>query len=154
MTNILKDIIKAFNNTDTNLEIFNKGFADEIIFDQDLSGLIYWDIKFLRINFEKVNFSGSYFTNCKFENCKFENCKFEKTFMRKSEFTDCTFKNCNLIDSSFSKVEFDNNLFRNCQFYNINLGWSCWLDCILKKTKFEQVDFEGATLSNLKIKFK
>jgi uncharacterized protein YjbI with pentapeptide repeats len=67
--------------------------------------------------------------------------------MRKSEFTNCTFKSYNLINSSLSKVEFDNNIF-----YKVNLGWSCCLDCIFIKTKFEQVDFEDATLSNLKIK--
>ena len=103
---------------------------------------VFWDLKF-----SKINFSGSYFTDC-----KFENCTFEKTVMRKSEFTDCTFKNCNMINSGFSKVEFDNNLFIDCQFYKVDLGWSCWLDCILRKTRFEKVDFEGATLSNLKIK--
>lgn len=146
MTNTLKDIIARFDSN-RNLEIVNQAFANEIIFAQDLSMSVFWDLKFSKINFEKVNFSGSYFTDC-----KFENCTFEKTVMRKSEFTDCTFKSCNLINSSFSKVEFDNNLFIDCQFYRVDLGWSCWLDCIFRKTKFEQVDFEGATLSNLKIK--
>lgn len=146
MTHTLKDIIATFDSN-RNLEIVNQTFANEIIFAQDLSMSVFWDLKFSKINFEKVNFSGSYFTDC-----KFENCTFEKTVMRKSEFTDCTFKSCNLINSSFSKVEFDNNLFIDCQFYKVDLGWSCWLDCIFRKTKFEQVDFEGATLSNLKIK--
>jgi uncharacterized protein YjbI with pentapeptide repeats len=146
MTHTLKDIIAIFDSN-RNLEIVNQAFANEIIFAQDLSMSVFLDLKFSKINFEKVNFSGSYFTDC-----KFENCTFEKTVMRKSEFTDCTFKSCNLINSRFSKVEFDNNLFIDCQFYRVDLGWSCWLDCIFRKTKFEQVDFEGATLSNLKIK--
>ena len=141
-----KDIIATFDSN-RNLEIVNQVFVNEIIFAQDLSMSVFWDIKFSKINFEKVNFSGSYFTDC-----KFENCTFEKTVMRKSEFTDCAFKNCNLINSSFSKVEFDNNLFIDCQFCKVDLGWSCWVDSIFRKTKFEQVDFEGVTLSNLKIK--
>lgn len=103
---------------------------------------VFWGLKFSKINFGKVNFSGSYLTDC----------KFEKMVMRKSEFTDCTFKSCNLINFSSSKVEFDNNLFTDCQFYKVNLVWSCCLDCIFIKTKFEQVDFEDAILSNLKIK--
>lgn len=146
MIHTLKDIIATFDSN-RNLEIVNQAFANEIIFAQDLSMSVFWDLKFSKINFFKVNFSGSYFTDC-----KFENCTFEKTVMRKSEFTDCTFKSCNLINSSFSKVEFDNNLFVDCQFYRVDLGWSCWLDCIFRKMKFEQVDFEGPTLSNLKIK--
>ena len=146
MTHTLKDIIATFDSN-RNLEIVSQTFANEIIFAQDLSMSVFWDLKFSKINFEKVNFSGSYFTDC-----KFKNCTFEKTVMRKSKFTDCTFKSCNLINSNFSKVEFDNNLFIDCQFYRVDLGWSCWLDCIFRKTKFEQVDFEGATLSNLKIK--
>lgn len=146
MTHTLKDIIKTSDNN-RNLEIVNQAFTNEIIFAQDLSMSVFWDLKFSKINFEKVNFSGSYFTDC-----KFENCTFEKTVMRKSEFTDCTFKSCNMKNSGFSKVEFDNNLFIDCQFYNVHLGWSCWLDCILRKTRFEEIDFEGATLSNLKIK--
>ncbi len=146
MPHTLNDIIATVDSS-KNLEIFNQAFANEGIFAQNLSMSVFWDLKFLKINFKKVNFSGSYFTDC-----KFENCTFEETVMRKSEFTDCTFKSCNLINSSFSKVEFDNNLFIDCQFYRVDLGWSCWLDCIFRKTKFEQVDFEGATLSNLKIK--
>ena len=146
MTHTLKDIIATFDSN-RNLEIVSQTFANEIIFAQDLSMSVFWDLKFSKINFSKINFSGSYFTDC-----KFENCTFEKTVMRKSEFTDCIFKSCNLINSSFSKVEFDNNIFIDCQFYRVNLGWSYWLDCIFRKTKFEQVDFEGATLSNLKIK--
>ena len=146
MTHTLKDIIKTSDNN-RNLEIVNQAFTNEIIFAQDLSMSVFWDLKFSKINFEKVNFSGSYFTDC-----KFENCTFEKTVMRKSEFTDCTFKSCNMKNSSFSKVDFDKNLFIDCQFYKVHLGWSCWLDCILRKTRFEEIDFEGATLSNLKIK--
>ena len=146
MLHTFKDIIATFDSS-KNLEIVNQAFANEMIFAQDLSMSVFWNLKFSNFNFSKVNFSGSYFTDC-----KFENCTFEKTVMRKSEFTDCTFKSCNLINSSFSKVEFDNNLFTDCQFSRVDLGWSCWLDCIFRKTKFEQVDFEGATLSNLKIK--
>ena len=147
MTNTLKDIIAATFDSNKNLEITSQAFENETIFTQDLSMSVFWDRKFSKINFENVNFSGSYFTDC-----KFENCIFEKTVMRKSEFTNCTFKSCNLINSSFSKVEFDNNLFIDCQFYKVNLGWSCWLNCILRKTKFERVDFEGSTFSDLKIK--
>ena len=146
MLHRFKDIITRFDSS-KNLEIVNQAFANEMIFAQDLSMSVFWNLKFSNINFSKVNFSGSYFTDC-----KFENCTFEKMVMRKSEFTDCTFKSCNLINSSFSKVEFDNNFFTDCQFYGVNLGWSCWLDCVFRKTKFEQVDFEGATVSNLKLK--
>ena len=146
MIKTLKNII-ATVNSNKNLEIVNQAFANETLFDQDLSMSVFWDLTFSKIHFKKINFSGSYFTDC-----KFENCTFEKTVMRKSEFTDCTFKRCNLIGSSFSKVEFDDNLFIDCQFDRVDLGWSCWLDCIVRKTKLEQVDFEGATFSNLKIK--
>ena len=142
----LKEILEISNNNN-NLEIVNQAFTNEIIFTQDLSMSVFCDLKFSKIKFKKINFTGSYFTDC-----KFENCTFEKTVMRKSEFTDCTFKSCNMKNSSFSKVDFDKNLFIDCQFYKINLGWSYWLDCIIRKTKFEEIDFEGATLSNLEIK--
>ena len=146
MPNTFRDIIATFDNS-KNLKIVDQAFANEIIVAQDLSISVFGDLKFSKINFYKVNSSGSYFTNC-----KFENCTFEKTVMQKSEFTDCKFKSCNLINSSFSKVEFDNSFFTDCQFYKVNSGWSCCLECIIRKTKFEQVDFESATLSNLKIK--
>ena len=72
--------------------------------------------------------------------------------MRKFEFIDCKFKSCNLIKSNFSRGEFDKHLFIDCQFYRVNLGSSYWLDCIFRKTRSEEVNFEGAILSNLKIK--
>jgi hypothetical protein len=34
----------------------------------------------------------------------------------------------------------------------VNSGWSYYLDCIFKKTKFDDVNFEGAIVSNLQIK--
>ena len=146
MTKKFKDTITTLNSSN-NLEIVAETFVDEIIFNEDLSMSVFCDLKFENFKFSKINFSGSYFIDC-----KFENCTFEKTVTRKSEFTNCTFKSCNLINSSFSKVDFDENIFTNCQFVKVNLGWSAFFDCTFKKTKFEQVDFEGATLSNLKIK--
>ena len=50
-----------------------------------------------------------------------------------------------------AKAEFDNNLFIDYQFHRVDLGWSCYLDCMFRKTKFDDVNFEGATLSNLDI---
>lgn len=67
--------------------------------------------------------------------------------MRKSEFTYCKF-----LESSFFKVDFYDTSFKACQFSRVNLGWSYWLDAILIETEFEQVNLEGAILSNLKIK--
>ena len=110
MTATLKDIIATFNNNSRNLEIVNQAFANKILFAQNLSMSVFWDLKFL-----KINFSGSYFTDC-----KFENCTFEKTEMRKYEFKDCMFKSCNLINSNFSIVKFDNNLFIDSQFYRVD----------------------------------
>ena len=92
----------------------------------------FCDLKFENFNFVKINFLGSCFRDCEFENCRFQNCKF--------------------LESSLFKVEFDNTSFKACQFFRVNLGWSCWLDAALIETEFEQVDLEGATLSNLKIK--
>jgi hypothetical protein len=34
----------------------------------------------------------------------------------------------------------------------VNLGWSYYLDCIFKKTKFDDVNFEGVIFFNLQIK--
>jgi len=143
---MFKDIIAKLDSC-KNLEIIDQAFSNEIVFDQDLSMSFFCDLKFENFNFGKVNFSGS----C-FRDCEFENCRFEKIVMRKSEFTECTFQNCKFLESSLSKVEFDNTSFKACQFSRVNLGWSCWLDSAFIETEFEQVDLEGATLSNLKIK--
>lgn len=62
MAHTLKDIIATFDSN-RNLEIVNQAFANEIIFAQDLSMSVFWDLKFSKINFEKVNFSVSYFTD-------------------------------------------------------------------------------------------
>ena len=147
MAPTLKEIITATFDNNKNLEIANQAFENETILTQDLSMAVFLNVQFSKVKFENINFSGSYF-----DDCKFENCTFKKTVMRKSEFIDCNFRDCNLINSRFSKVDFYNSLFVDCQFCRINLGWSYWVNCIVRKTRFEQIDFEGAIFSNLKVK--
>ena len=142
----LKDIIATFDNN-RNLEIVNQAFANEMIFAQDLSMSVFWNLKFSNINFSKVNFSGSYFTDC-----KFENCTFEKTILRECEFTDSTFKNCNVVNSSLTKVEFDEHIFKNCQFKKVDFGWSQFTDCQFLETKLDDINFEATIISGLKTK--
>lgn len=146
MTQTFNDILATLENSKS-LEVGNQAFTNEIIFDQDLSMSVFWDLNFSNFNFSKVNFSGSYFTDC-----KFENCTFDKTILRKCEFTDSTFKNCNIINSSLTKAEFDEHIFKNCQFNKVDFGWSQFTDCEFLQTKLDDINFEATIISGLKTK--
>jgi len=146
MTQTFNDILATLENSKS-LEVGNQAFTNGMVFDQDLSMSVLWDLNFSNFNFSKVNFSGSYFTDC-----KFENCTFEKTILRKCEFTDSTFKNCNVINSSLTKAEFDEHIFKNCQFKKVNFGWSQFTDCQFLETKLDDINFEATIISGLKTK--
>jgi len=51
-----------------------------------------------------------------------------------------------------TKAEFGEHIFTNYQFKKVDLGWSFFMDCEFLETKFDDINFEGATIANLKTK--
>jgi uncharacterized protein YjbI with pentapeptide repeats len=121
-----QSIISAFQN-DSGLEIRNRTFSNEIIFDDRISRAIL----------DRVNLS---------------NCKFESVDLINNSFLDCTFENCEILGSEVTKVDFDETIFRNCQFQRANFGWSQFADCELLEIILDDINFEGTIISDLKTK--
>lgn len=141
-----QSIISAFQN-DSGLEIRNRTFSNEIIFDDRISRAILDRVNLSNCKFESVDLINNSFLDCTFESCKFEDVSFHK-----SEFFGCIFENCEIIGSEVTKVDFDETIFRNCQFQRVNFGWSQFADCEFLEIRLDDINFEGTIISDLKTK--
>ena len=141
-----QSIISAFQN-DSGLEIRNRTFSNEIIFEDRISRAILDRVNLSNCKFESVDLIKNSFLNCTFENCKFEDVSFHK-----SEFFGCIFENCEILGSEVTKVDFDETIFRNCQFQRVNFGWSQFADCEFLEIRLDDINFEGTIISDLKTK--
>ena len=138
--------------------------------NKDLSGTVFYRVKFGKDIICNVNFTGCKFIDCHFQNTTLKTCKMSKVLIKK-----CTFKNnidfncCLLNEATVSETLFRNINFNNCSLIksdvtaNTTFSRSDLRDTIFENshisdTKFiicdlGRCDFAYSVLNNVYMKF-
>ena len=63
------------------IPISNRTWRDEVVEDDDVSGMLFQDCVFERVRLVRTNFSNCVFLNARFDDCAFEDCVLNQTVM-------------------------------------------------------------------------
>lgn len=108
----------------------------DFLVNSDLSGCVFINEKFERINFDRATL-----TNCDLRGAKFISCFFDKSnlngcYCNKTSFIDCCLMNSNLMNSYFDDASLKDSYFKkvnisNVTFINTDLCGVDFTECFI-----------------------
>ena len=114
------------------IPVAGRVWRDEVIEDDDVSGVLFQDCVFERVRIVRTNFASSVFMNCRFEDCLFEACHFHQSVM-----TNCTGERLCILDGTLSATVITQADLSKLEFQQAGDG------VVLAESKIGRVVFDG-----------
>lgn len=114
------------------IPVAGRVWRDDVIADDDVSGILFQDCVFERVRIVRTNFTSSIFVNCRFEDCLFEACHFHQSVM-----ANCTGERLCILDGTLSTTVITQADFSRLEFQQTGNG------VVLAESKVGSVVFDG-----------
>lgn len=131
--------------------------ANEIIYDEDLSGLnlnniTFLNTKFINVSFINTNMGKNLLENIEFKKCDLTNANLRNALAENITFRKCTLNNTNLTNANLHHTKFYDMKFEKANFNEAELTYAFFENCICEDLKCIETSFQYAKLINCTFK--